>query len=93
MNRLLIILLLCLGAPLALASEPTTPRFRLTEAQLRVEPVSADGRFRVGALRVTATVPGSAATPRFTIKGSTPSKALCNPVPPPTIFGNGFEDP
>lgn len=94
MNRPFATLLLLLAAaPLAQATDAPTPRFRLVEAQLRSEPVSADGRFRVGPLRVIDSVPGSATTSRFTIKSATPSKALCNPVPPPAIFGNGFEDP
>jgi hypothetical protein len=90
---LTLLLLLVAGAPLARAADPTPPRFRLTEARLRVEPVSADGRFRVEALRLAGTLPGSSATSRFTLKNATPSKALCNPAPAAAIFGNGFESP
>lgn len=93
MNRLIATLLLLAAAPLALADADDTPRFRLAEAQLRAEPLSADGRFRIGALRMVDRQPDAGVPPRFAIKATTPSKALCSPVPPPRIFGDGFENP
>lgn len=85
--------LLLSSAPLALAGDEPAPRFQLNAAKLSVKTQSADGRFRVDALRVAERQPDSDPSGRFTLRGTTPSKALCNPVPPPRIFGDGFENP